>query len=156
MADQEVEIGVATALNANEFNRAGFKFQGWATSAEGEVVYADGEEVTLTDSGLKLYAVWKQNNIAVIYSPNGGTGLMTPHKLNVNETINLDKVAYVCEGKAFAGWSTSADGEVEYADEAEFTIGAKTVILYAIWTDDSGPEDPPVDPDQESQQGSSR
>ncbi|MBQ6553500.1 MAG: InlB B-repeat-containing protein [Clostridia bacterium] len=147
MADQEVEIGVATALNANEFNRAGFKFQGWATSAEGEVVYADGEEVTLTDSGLKLYAVWKQNNIAVIYSPNGGTGLMTPHKLNVNETINLDKVAYVCEGKAFAGWSTSADGEVEYADEAEFTIGAKTVILYAIWTDDSGPEDPPVDPD---------
>ncbi|MBO4934198.1 MAG: InlB B-repeat-containing protein [Clostridia bacterium] len=150
MADQEVETGVATALNANEFTRGGFKFQGWATSAEGEVVYADKAEVTL-DSDLALFAVWKQNNIAVIYSPNGGTGLMTPHKLNVNETINLDKVAYVCEGKTFAGWSTAADGEVEYADEAEFTIGVKSVVLYAIWTDDSGsgsdPEDPPVDPD---------
>ena len=151
MEDQEVEIGVATALNANEFTRDGFKFQGWSTTADGAVEYADKAEVTLTDSSLELFAVWKQNTIAVIYSPNGGTGLMTPHKMAVNETINLDAVAYTCEGKTFAGWSTTASGEVEYADGAEFTIGTKSVVLYAIWTDGGEepgePEDPPVDPD---------
>ena len=151
MEPQEVEVGVATALKANAFTRDGFKFQGWATTVNGEVEYANKAEVTLTDSNLELFAVWKQNTIAVIYSPNGGTGLMNPHKLTVNETFNLDKVAYTYTDKTFIGWSTTADGEVEYEDEAEFTIGTKSVVLYAIWKDGAEepgePEEPPVDPD---------
>ena len=148
MEPQVVEKGVATALNANAFTREAFKFQGWSTTADGEVEYADKAEVTLTDSNLELFAVWKQNTIAVIYSPNGGQGLMNPHKLAVGETFNLDEVAYTCKDKTFAGWSTKADGEVEYADKAEFTIGTKTVVLYAIWEDGgTEPEEPPVEPD---------
>ena len=146
MEPQDVEVGVATELNPNEFTRSGFKFKGWATSADGDVVYADKAEVTLTDSDLELFAVWNQLTIAVIYSPNGGQGLMTPHKMTPGETINLDEVLYTCKGKTFAGWSTTADGEVEYANEAEFTIGEKSVVLYAIWQDGEEPVDPPVEP----------
>lgn len=153
MEQQEVEAGAAVNLNANEFTRAGYAFTGWATSTDGAVEYADQAEVTLTDSDLELFAVWKQKVIAVIYSPNGATGLMTPHKMDVGETIKLDAVAYTYNGKTFAGWSTKSDGEVEYADGADFTIGEKSVVLYAIWTDgetpdDPGnPDDPPVEPD---------
>ena len=146
MEPQTVEADVATALNANEFTRSGYKFIGWSTTAEGEVEYADKAEVTLTDSDLELFAVWQRSNIAVFFNPNGGEGLMSPHRLYVGETINLDAVGYTFKGKTFAGWSTTADGEVEYADGAEFTMGEKSTILYAVWTDGSTPEEPPVEP----------
>ena len=137
MIPLEVEDGDTVELTANAFIRRGYKFLGWATSADGAVVYTDKQEVTISGADLRLYAVWKQNNIAVIYSPNGGTGLMTPHKMSSGDTITLDPVAYTCKGKAFIGWSTSAGGPVEYEDGAEFTIGEKSVVLYAIWKSDA-------------------
>ncbi len=45
------------------FRRNGYTFQGWATSADGEVVYADKAEITATanDKGLvTLYAKWAE------------------------------------------------------------------------------------------------
>lgn len=137
MRSLEVEDGDTVALTENAFIRRGYKFLGWATSADGAVVYTDKQEVTISGADLRLYAVWKQNNIAVIYSPNGGTGLMTPHKMSSGETITLDPVTYTCKGKAFIGWSTSVGGPVEYEDGAEFTIGEKSVVLYAIWKSDA-------------------
>ncbi len=50
-------------LSPNCFYRAGYTFQGWATSPNGEKVYNDGQEVTATVSNcghLTLYAVWTQ------------------------------------------------------------------------------------------------
>ena len=137
MASLEVEDGDSAVLTANSFTRRGYKFQGWATSSDGAVVYADKQEVTIDGADLHLFAVWKQNNIAVIYSPNGGEGLMTPHKMSSGDTITLDPVAYTSKSKTFVGWSTSAGGPVEYADCAEFTIGEKSVVLYAIWKSDA-------------------
>jgi uncharacterized repeat protein (TIGR02543 family) len=48
-------------LSPNTFTRAGYTFQGWATSPNGEKVYNDGEEVTATVSNcghVTLYALW--------------------------------------------------------------------------------------------------
>lgn len=48
-------------LSPNCFYRAGYTFQGWATSPNGEKVYNDGQEVTATVSNcghVTLYAVW--------------------------------------------------------------------------------------------------
>jgi uncharacterized repeat protein (TIGR02543 family) len=49
--------GKAVTLPANTFTRDGYVFQGWATSAGGEVVYADRAEVTVAGD-MTLYAVW--------------------------------------------------------------------------------------------------
>jgi uncharacterized repeat protein (TIGR02543 family) len=52
-------------LSANSFTRAGFTFTGWATSAEGSVVYTDGQSVTnLATTGgaaVNLYAQWQHS-----------------------------------------------------------------------------------------------
>jgi hypothetical protein len=59
MAAQTFTNGVAQALNANAFTRFGWYFAGWATSADGEVAYADGQRIAVT-SGQTLYAQWRE------------------------------------------------------------------------------------------------
>ena len=60
--DMEVQTIDGTGkLQANEFTRADYVFAGWATSADGDVVYPDGAVITVTE-GIKgpqtLYAKW--------------------------------------------------------------------------------------------------
>ncbi len=59
--DETAAQGVFQTMNlkANPFEYEGHRFKGWAASENGEVVYADGAEYTLTEgSPRKLYAVW--------------------------------------------------------------------------------------------------
>ncbi|MBP5633409.1 BspA family leucine-rich repeat surface protein [Candidatus Saccharibacteria bacterium] len=52
-------------LRTNAFEKEHYKFMGWATSADGEVVYADGaalEGVAASKNPLDLYAVWKERS----------------------------------------------------------------------------------------------
>lgn len=71
--------------------------------------------------------------VVVTFHANGGTGddytqniYGGKGKLKTNTFTNSDKV--------FAGWATSAGGEVVYADGAEITVGSNT-DLYAVWGD---------------------
>ena len=57
MAAQEVCSGETANLTTNSFSNGTSNFLGWATTADGEVVYADGAEVTVT-ANMTLYAVW--------------------------------------------------------------------------------------------------
>jgi len=65
----------AKALTANGFSRTGYTFTGWATSATGNAVYSDTENVTnltTTNGGtFTLYAVWSVNS----YSCSAGSYL---------------------------------------------------------------------------------
>ncbi len=56
-ATAEQGIFGTAALNANTFVREGYRFEGWAETPEGDVVYADGADITLTGN-VDLYAVW--------------------------------------------------------------------------------------------------
>ena len=58
MAAQTFTKGVAQTLRTNMFVQTGCVFCGWATSANGSVVYADGQSLAVT-SNTTLYAVWK-------------------------------------------------------------------------------------------------
>ena len=65
---QTMKCGASTALTANGFAKAGFKFAGWATSETGSVVYKNKEKVKdLAKSGKtkKLYGVWVPKSWAV-------------------------------------------------------------------------------------------
>lgn len=46
-----------TKLRPNEFTREDYKFDGWALTQDGEVVYKDGANIR-SDKDLDLYAVW--------------------------------------------------------------------------------------------------
>ena len=59
MAAQTFTNDVAQSLSENAFARFGYEFVGWATSKDGEVVYADGEEIR-AHSGTTLYAKWEE------------------------------------------------------------------------------------------------
>ena len=59
MADQDATVGMETTLNANEFDRAGYEFDGWNEAADGSgKSYADKGKITVSAS-VKLYAQWK-------------------------------------------------------------------------------------------------
>ena len=59
MAAQTFTDGVAQELSPNAFARFGYAFVGWAESADGEAVYADGQRVAMS-SGRTLYAQWAE------------------------------------------------------------------------------------------------
>lgn len=64
MAEQPFAYGTDQALRANAFTRAGYKFVGWAETAESAAAYANGETVgNLTDvdgARVTLFAVWRE------------------------------------------------------------------------------------------------
>ena len=75
MANESFTYGTAKALTANAFTRAGYTFQGWATSANGAKAYSDKQSVSnlATSSGevVNLYAVWKAALYMVIDLSSG-------------------------------------------------------------------------------------
>lgn len=58
-ASQTATYGSTFTVSGTTPSRAGYAFQGWATSSTGSAVYAAGQSVTWTrTSALTLYAVW--------------------------------------------------------------------------------------------------
>lgn len=67
MSGQEIEN--SGKLNTARFYRRGYIFQGWATTSNGAVEYADGAEITATEADkgpVTLYAVWKADPANVV------------------------------------------------------------------------------------------
>ena len=92
--DTTKEQGVFGTANlmSNPFVRANYRFDGWATTADGEVVYADEAEITLSGSDMDLYAVWTR--LWTVSFPNMPQGARIVVKqgemeLPVSETENV-------------------------------------------------------------------
>lgn len=208
MESQFISTDSSASLTENTFTKTGYTFAGWATSAGGEVVYADGanyamgtavqytlyavweateysiryytnggiaegnpsvytiedddivlniparagyrfagwtgtglSEPTLTviiemgSTGNREYtANWEANENNIVFNANGGKGEMTAQSIKTDETAPLFLNSFARDGYRFAGWATSADGEVEYSDCANYTMGAESeYTLYAVW-----------------------
>ena len=144
MATQNFTYDAAQNLTANTYTRTGYTFAGWATTADGDVAYADGAEVSnlamTQGANVELYAKWTANTYYVHFNANDGTGTMD------NEEFTYDAVAkaltantFTRTGYTFAGWATAADGAVAYVDQAEvsnLTATANGIFdLYAKWTE---------------------
>ena len=78
LSDQSISYGSSASLTAvgNSIQREYYRFIGWATEENGEVVYADGEEIinnTTTDGDgvLNLYAVWERIKCVVTLIVDG-------------------------------------------------------------------------------------
>jgi uncharacterized repeat protein (TIGR02543 family) len=64
MAAETFTYDQPTALSPNAFTRTGFGFAGWATTADGQPEYSNGQTLnnltTTVDGKITLYAVWRK------------------------------------------------------------------------------------------------
>ncbi len=107
--------------------RAGYTFNEWS----------DNGRIPAHSTGDKEFvASWTANQNTLKFSANGGNGGEMPDvTLSTDEEYKLPKNALTRYGYTFAGWSTKADGMVEFEDESVYTMGADSeVTLYAIWS----------------------
>ena len=130
--------------------RNGYIFAGWSTSANGSVEYKPGSRFTkdLDSNGasITLYAVWTPWKHTIHYNSNiptnAPTGTTTVSNMPGDQTKTFDEKLMISSNKPtrkgynFAGWSTSANGNVVYQPGAEYKNDQNggTVTLYAKWT----------------------
>jgi len=104
MTNESFTYGIEKALTANAFTRTGYKFDGWATSANGAKVYDNSQSVsnlTATNGGtVDLYAHWTEKAAATVS--------ITPTSGNVTVGSTLDISNYVTAGSSTGviGYST--------------------------------------------------
>ena len=143
---QEIDV----TLSSMTPKRNGYIFAGWSTSANGSVEYKPGSRFTkdLDSNGasITLYAVWTPWKHTIHYNSNiptnAPTGTTTVSNMPGDQTKTFDEKLMISSNKPtrkgynFAGWSTSANGDVVYQPGAEYKNDQNggTVTLYAQWT----------------------
>ena len=79
------------------------------------------------------YIVIPKVYYAITYNANGGNGNMTRQTYEEGKSAILKENQYTKEGYIFKGWSTSANGNVEYNNRQTVNFEGN-VTLYAIWS----------------------
>ena len=133
---QTIVSGIATALTANAFNRTGYTFNGWNTTADGTGTnYSNNQSVTIT-GGLTLFARWTADNNTVTFKANYSGG-----PSDITQTIVTDSVTaltsntFTRTGYTFNGWNTQANGTgTNYSNSQSVTLTGG-LTLYAKWTE---------------------
>jgi len=144
MTAQDFTYGTAQNLTVNAYTAPENKhFMGWATTAEGDVAYADGAEVsnlTATQNGeVELFAKWAYNTYTVVFNKNNedATGIMANQAFTYGTAQNLTTNSFTLSGHDFAGWATEENGAVVYTNGEEVnnltSVHEGTVNLYAKW-----------------------
>lgn len=114
--------------------REGYTFTGWSGTG------IDGLSVTVTvpagSTGEREYvANWQANENKIIFHANGGTGDMPKQLIRTDETVALNDNEFVRAGYTFVGWAEEAEGEVAFANGADYLMGTSAEYnLYAVWT----------------------
>ena len=109
--------------------KTGYKFAGWSTIKNGEVVYKAGQEVELT-SDITLYAVWAKQYI-LTYDANGGS-VSSKTKKVYNGLKYGTLLTPTRKGYKFLGWFTKeTDGDL--IDESTIVTKTKNHTIYAHW-----------------------
>ena len=138
-ASQTKTYGVTLKLSSTRPTRSHYTFVGWATSANGSVVYQPGANYT-ANKAVTLYAVWRIVTHTVTYNAgaNGGT-------VNGQSTMQMsyeygamlggeslsDLPIAVRNGYDFMGWNTEQDGTGTMVSND--TIVSSNMTLYAIF-----------------------
>lgn len=140
MSAQYVNRNTSTALTSNAFSKTGHTFAGWATSADGAVVYTNGQSVSIA-SNLNLYAKWTAKTTTVSFNQNSGTGGQTS---SVTATYGSAMPTPITlptrDGYTFAGYYESSGGTGTKYYDADGTSARtwdkenSTWTLYAKWT----------------------
>ncbi len=141
MVDLELRFDQPQALTANAFAKSDNVFSGWATTADGSALYADGETVENLSlepgAVVTLYACWAASSYTVKFDKNASAaaGTMADQTMSRNASAALRANAFVRAGYRFSGWATSASGAKVYDDKqsVQNLTTDSSVTLYAVW-----------------------
>ena len=113
--------------------REGYQFDGWYTRSVDGTLVKDTTKVT-KNYNHTLYAHWTSIGYTFVLSfdSNGGTGTMTTQSYTEGKAQAIKANTFTKAGYTFAGWATSANGGVVYADKASIILTENTT-LYAVW-----------------------
>ena len=119
--------------------RVGYKFVGWYDGIKdaNKLTDENGKSVGAYEKyeSISAYAIWEANLNEIVFNANGGEGEMDNQKIATDATVALNECLFTKKGYTFAGWGTTANGEVNYSDKADYMMGTNSqYILYAIWT----------------------
>lgn len=119
--------------------KAGYSFVGWYDGIKdaNKLTDENGKSVGAYEKyeSISAYAIWEANLNEIVFNANGGEGEMNNQKIATDATVALNECLYTKKGYTFAGWGTTANGEVNYSDKADYMMGTNAqYILYAIWT----------------------
>lgn len=151
VTSQDVESGVATALTSfadlGMTAPSGKEFDGWATAADGAVVYEDGEKIT-TAAATTLYAVWKEvsysGTVTVAYNADSQqfadtdiiSGAGSHHKTGIS--ITYDGVTYTTGYKMESGseitFKLPAKANVYFVANGDKTLKLDSSTSWAVNT----------------------
>ncbi|MDG5817063.1 InlB B-repeat-containing protein [Chitinispirillales bacterium ANBcel5] len=114
-----------TAITTPEApERTGYSFDGWEPELP----------ATMHDENSTHTAQWSANENIITFDANEGSGSMEPQIIATDQTAPLSSNQLGRTGHSFNSWNTEPGGSGDsYADEAEFTMGAEDVTLYAQW-----------------------
>lgn len=116
--------------------RTGYTFGGWWTGSGGT---GTNYGTTLTADGTRtLYAKWTPATYTISFNANGGTGAPNSQTKTYGQALTLPSTVPTRASYAFAGWATSASGEVVYQAGSQYTNNAD-VTLYAVWVQEDMP-----------------
>ena len=115
------------------FSRTGYTFDGWATSADGSVVYADKATIDdLNGTAVNLYAKWTPIQYDITYNLYGGTNhASNPAKYTI-ETPIITLQAPTKTGYTFGRWYKEDAFATPVTQITEGSTG--DITLYAQWT----------------------
>ena len=131
-AENPDNYNTETSIELKAPTKDGYTFEGWFTDEDFKnqssvIPVGEGDAKT-------FYAKWTANENTIVFIANGGTGLMQNMTIATNDSANLTVNAFTNDGYTFMGWSSTENGEVEYADGATFAMGPEiTYTLYAVW-----------------------
>lgn len=133
MADVTTQNGTLT-LPKCTFTREGYTFAGWATTASGEVAFADEEVVSNWDTGItELFAKWTAKTITITWNANGGSVTPTSSTYTYNGTT-ITPPTPTRTGYSFNGWFTATTGGTEITEVGTANKPTENVTYYAQWT----------------------
>ena len=128
-------VGTSTAIAVDDFMspdgvellRTGYIFSDWTFTVD-----------IVGDEGVSVNAEWDPITYTVQFDNNGGTGEMeSVGPYEYGQSFVLEHTTFTKDGKAFNGWSTTADGTMHYMDGATVsnlaTEQGAVVTLYAVW-----------------------
>ena len=123
---------------------SGKQFKGWSYTSNGEIINTP----TITIDGNKeLYAIWEDipaEQYTISFNNNGGSGEIANVQYGGTYTLPTTCSFTAPEGKEFAGWALSENGEKITTATIQITANTQ---LFALWKDIEADPEPEVEPE---------